>query len=338
MVNNIRLWDAMQDYLQHMEARGAAKGTIKSHAQLLRRATSLWGNIYVASIRPQHVDELFSTPGWAASTRNLYLGNFRGGFIQWARRNNYLPRDYDPTDGWKNVKVIRKDKTWLPIEEFPELLDAAQNPKERALIAIGLFTMCRGSEITAIRVADVDFDHDTIFIYRQKTREEDLMPMPSELRDELLAWFRIYEAECGPLHKDWYVVPAQGPNPMAHDHALGKLMPTGGNPPLKPTKRMARPYMCVQRAVINMGMDGNRMGVHLLRRSSARAYYDLLVQTGHDHALMRVGAILGHKDTKTTQIYLGVQVEREQRNAALAGKAMFPNLRKPGTVSKLRGA
>lgn len=338
MAKNVRLSEAVAEYLDHLKARGLEPLTIKNHHQPLRRAIRLWGDIYVSSIKPGHIDQLMSTTTWSARTRNGYLSNMRSGFFPWCRRNNFIPKDYDPTEGWRPSKVPSKDKTWMPVEEFPALLDAAPSPRDRVLLAVGLFTMCRGSEVTSIKVRDVDFDRDTLFIYRQKTKEEDVLPMPIELRDELLRWMRIYEDKCGPLQPDWYLVPGQGKHPMAHDHTIGKLVSTGEPAPLKPTLRIGRPYMAVKRTLRIMGLDDHRAGVHLLRRSSARAYYDLLVANGHDHALMRVGAILGHKDTKTTQIYLGLSIERQQRNAMLAGKTMFPGMNDRGTVRNIREA
>lgn len=340
MTTNERLTCAVGSYRDYMEATGIKPNTIDNHMQLLRRAIRVWGDIYVSSITHKHIDELFICPQWGPSTRNLYLSNFRAGFMPYCKRQGWMKRDYDPTEGWKMAKVTQREKKWIPLSDFPDLLDAAKTPLDRIIVAIGLFTMCRGSEITYLKVGDVDFDQNTLLIYRQKTEEEDRMPMPLELRDELLLWFRHYEAAAGPLQPEWYVTPSRGPLPMARPKGsgFGPLQPTGEPPRYKPLNRLFKPYEAVKRTIKEMGMDDYRAGVHLLRRSSARAYYDILVASGHDHALLRVGAILGHKDTKTTQIYLGIKVEREQRNASLAGKSMFPNMRRGGTVTELRRA
>lgn len=340
MGENIRLSEAITEYTEHMKARGRKARTIHNHKQPLNRALREWGDIYVASISHRHIDDLFAKADWSAATRNLYLGNIRQGFFPWCRRHGYMRKDFDPTDGWTTSRVERREKDWIPVDEFAGLLDAATSPRDRGVVAAGMFLMLRGSEVSYLKVGSVDFDHDRILVWREKTQEEDWMPMSVELKEELLVWFRHYELSTGrtPLHPDWFLFPAQGPLPMKHDHSIGKLQPTGEAPPYKPWTRLGKPYMAVKRTVKAYGIDDYRAGVHLLRRSSARAYYDLLVEQGHDHALMRVGAILGHKDTKTTQIYLGVKIEREQRNAAIAGKVMFPNMRKAGSVTELRKA
>jgi hypothetical protein len=44
------------------------------------------------------------------------------------------------------------------------------------------------------------------------------------------------------------------------------------------------------------------------------------------NALMRVAAMLGHKDTKVTMHYIGLTQERDARNKAIAGNLMFPQI------------
>lgn len=337
MTTNIRLSEAIVEYQEHMKSRDMAPRTIHNHMQVLRRGLAVWGDIYVASIQPGHIDRLFATQSWGPKTRNLYLSNLRSGFLTWCRRHNYMRKDYDPTDGWRNAKVVRREQPRIGVEMFPDLLDAAGTLRDRAIIALGLFTMARGSEITNIKIKDLDFDNSTVFLYRQKTKEEDIMPMSLELREEMLAWLAHYrEQQNGYLDPDWYVIPACKPLPMAWDPAVCKLQPTGAPPPYVPFQRVRKPYDAVKRAMRNLGLEDYRAGIHLTRRSSARAYYDLLVAQGFDHAILRVGSVLGHKDTKTTQIYLGITVEREQRNSALAGKAMFPDMKRSGTVTHIR--
>jgi hypothetical protein len=45
--------------------------------------------------------------------------------------------------------------------------------------------------------------------------------------------------------------------------------------------------------------------------------------------------MLGHKDAKTTQKYLGLTIERHQRNEMLAGKPMFPNVGKSAEIIQI---
>lgn len=336
MREKIRLSDAIEDYTAHLRARGAAPRTVKCHRAPLNRALELWGNIYVQSITPNHIDILFSQSEWGPSTRNLYLSVLRGGFFRWCVRQGYLPRYYDPTDGWTNAKVERGQLLWIGVEEFNDLLEACDNARDRAVCALGLFTFCRGSEISHLRVADLDFDHHTISIYRTKTKEWDLLPMSIELEREMRRWLEAYEQEVGePVQSDWFLVPARGPLPMSFDHELRKLQPTGEPAKLRPTKRLGKPYDCVKRPLARIGHNEKGNGAHTLRRSGARALFDRLRNDGYDGALRRTAAMLGHKQVSMTERYLGLQLEKQQRNELLAGQVMFPAMVGTGTIRRL---
>jgi hypothetical protein len=86
------LSDAIEEYLRHLSAVGLTPGTRKTHEIPLRKALTLWGNIYVSNIKPEHIDRLFSHYPWAPATRNLYLGNYKL-FLAHCRRHNWMPRD-----------------------------------------------------------------------------------------------------------------------------------------------------------------------------------------------------------------------------------------------------
>ena len=335
MNEKMRLSDAIDGYLEHMAAKGREPRTIKNHRQPLNRALTVWGNIYVESITPTHIDRLFADAGWGASTQNLYLSTLRGGFFAWCRRMRVIRRDYDPTEGWTNVKVPTTPKLWIEVEEFNDLLEACDNARDRMVCALGLFTFCRGSEISGLRIADIDFDHHSLSIYRQKTKEWDVLPMSNELERELQRWIAAYSRKMGrPVEQHWYLVPARSPLPMGYDPAVGKLQPTGVPSKLKPTVRLGKPYDCVKRPLAAIGHSEKRNGAHTLRRSGARAWYETLRESGHDAAMRRIQAMLGHKSILVTEKYLNIQLERRERDALVAGKDMFPAM-KAATIRRL---
>jgi hypothetical protein len=51
--------------------------------------------------------------------------------------------------------------------------------------------------------------------------------------------------------------------------------------------------------------------------------------------MRRVQALLGHASVLQTEKYLGIELERRQRNEMLAGKTMFPGMYAKGTVRRL---
>lgn len=296
-----------------------------------------WGDISVSNITPRHVDELFHANDWKPATRNLYLGNMRQ-FFEFCRVHGHMRRDADPTFGWRNAKVERNQKLRVPVEHFNDLLDAATHPRDRAVIALGLFTFMRGSELQTLRIGDVDLARFELRMRRHKTKEDDTLPISSELARELTTWLNWYEQDQKHLNQNWLLVPAKNPIIWRHDPVTHRLVQSGIHASLRPMQRMTHPYRSVQRCLASLGYDTQGEGEHTLRRSGARAMADHLRTLGYDGALMRVASMLGHKDTRMTERYIGWELERTQRNEQLAGKPMFGDaLGQRGAVLKVVG-
>lgn len=324
-INSVYLTDAIEEYGAHLQARGLAATTRKNAAQVLHKALVSWGNIQVSSVSDLHVDRLFTSHDWSARTRNLYMQNLRQ-FFKWCRLRRYMAKDYDPTDLWGAAKVpTNKDKLRIPVSQFAALLDAAPHPRDRAIVALGLFTFMRGSEISTLRVGDLDLGKSQLHITRHKTLDEDVLPVSSELAVELTRYLNWYRADQGTLLESWFLVPAKKPDPW--EQGPDGLLRRRPNPAsVKPRVQEKKPYRAVQRALRGIGLDVKGEGSHSLRRSGARALADSLRSTGYDGALLRVASMLGHKSTKVTEHYIGWGLERTQRNEMIAGKAMFPEM------------
>lgn len=327
--------DAIDDYVNHMTAKGLAPNTVKATAIPLRRALTIIGNIYVNNIRPDHIDQVFSNNNWAPKTRNLYLQVLRL-FFAYVRRQGWASRDFDPTESWRMVKAPRVEQPRIPIEDFPRLLDAATDPRDRAVCALGLFTFCRSSEIQTLKIRDLDFGAGTVSIYRHKTKEADVLPLVSELAVEMTRWLNFYQEQQGTLNEDWFLVPAKGPLPMIRDPKIGRLRPSGEPARLRPTKAMTHPYRAAQRPLRAIGLKDRGVGGHVLRRSGAYCLFLRLRHEGYDGALKRVQSMLGHANAATTEVYLSLGMERMQRNELLAGRPMFPDMPTTGSLSELR--
>lgn len=329
---------AQTAFKYHLSSRGLSDNTIKNHMQILNRWIELVGDTRIDTIRDSHVDTFFGKGAWAAKTQNLYLSQLRGVFFPWCRRQGFMARDYDPTEGWRNAKIERSEQLWLPVEEFPALLDAAGNPRDRAVIAIGLYTFARGSEISTLRVQDVDLERNLLTFYRWKTKDPDVMPISLELAEILDRYLVYYQINQGfELRPEWYLVPVRSRTVPIWDYSSKTILPDERSEArLLPMQILRRPYEPVKRALHRLGYDPKGSGAHTLRRSGARALFDRLRSEGYDGALRRVSSMLGHKDTKTTEIYLGLSLEREQRNELIAGHVMFPAVRPAATVTPIR--
>jgi integrase len=318
----ISLWEARSQYLDHLRAQGLSASTITNHGQMLNAALNRWGNVDLRDLGPAEIDRYFSGRTWQMSTQNAYLISLRQ-FFSWCRIHGYLPMEGDITAGWRTRRVTPRTRTWLTVPEMGELLDAAWCGRDRAFMALGLYTFARASEITMLTVGDLRLDRDELAIFRPKTKQRDVLPVCTELAIEMRRWLLEYEATAGPLDPSWLLVPARGPMPMAGG-ADGRLAATGAPRPLKVHSPITKPYEIVRRAMKTIGYDRIGDGAHVLRRSGARALFGQLRADGYDGALRRVSSLLGHSSTEISERYLGMDAERRERNLLLGGKPMFP--------------
>ncbi|HEY7824431.1 MAG TPA: site-specific integrase [Acidimicrobiia bacterium] len=317
------LGQAAEEYVGFLKARGLAKATITSQRNMLSHAETAWGaDLELGDLHPRHIDRFFTGREWSVGTRNIYLLALRG-FLKWCRTHRYLPTDYDPTEGWSTGKMPQTERTWLTLPVLQTLLDATEHARDRAFIAVGIYTFLRASEIVNLRIRDIDSERSELRVYRIKTQQNDRLPICAELQVELRAWLHYYADEHGELDPDWYLIPSRGPQPMKGVPGERRLIPTGEPNPLRPTRHVARPQRIVKEAMTRIGVGKHGDACHVLRRSGARALYETLRDMGHDGAARRVQSMLGHSSLTMTEKYLGLDHERMQRNEALAGKPMF---------------
>lgn len=318
----MNLSDASQQYIQFLNARGLAESTVGTAKKALSNAAQTWGDIPISDIQPRHIDSFFMDRKWSTGTRNIYLLALRS-FLRWCRTHRYLPPDYDPTEGWKSRPLERRERTWLTLPVLQALMETTTHARDRIFIAVGIYTFLRASEITNLRIGDIDLDKSELKVYRIKTKQNDRLPICLELQVELTHWLHYYQNECGELSSEWYLIPARGPAPMKG--VLGKrtFIPTGEPHPLRPTCPVKRPQRVIKAALDRLGINKHGDGCHVLRRSGARALYEQLRDMGHDGSARRVQSMLGHQSLIMTEKYLGIDHERMQRNEALAGKPMF---------------
>jgi integrase len=225
------------------------------------------------------------------------------------------------------MKVPKKDKRRVPVTKFQALLDVAEYPRDRMIIALGLYLFLRQSEMATLRIKDINLTNGEINVTVHKTGDFDIMPICSELDNELRRYLTWYTEQCDGLDPEWFLVPSR-------TNIGGRLnngtFSKGQNMKLRPERMMTKIEDVAKNALELIGhpvRDENGKGlfegIHTLRRSGARALFDEMRNQGYDGALQRVRAMLHHASGTMTERYLGISVERTQRNEALIGKSMF---------------
>lgn len=312
------------------EVENRTANTLRADLGAVNKLLEAAGDIQPRNLTQRHADTFVRLVGGQSTALfNSRLACIKQ-FERWLRRERLISRDTVLFD-YRSRKDSRPDRHRVPVERFGELLDAAgrRHPRDRILVACGLYLFLRASEIRFLKIGDVDLEAGEIHVYIQKTDEYDVMPISSELDAELRSWLAFYENQQGPLDPAWYLVPARVSTAWKDDNGWFAREDRPTN--LRPTVFLSKSaYAVVQSALADIGWDTGREGVHTLRRSGARAYFDSLVDAGYDGALKRVSAMLHHASVTMTERYLGIREDRHTRNLALRGRPMFPKA-SPGT-------
>lgn len=313
----MRISEATEAYLLFRRGEGYKPSTIQADRVALRRVARILEDQQVGLITAEDIDLVYqemTDRRLRANTFNLASATMRG-FFTWAMDRGLHPGPM-PTAGRRYRKREARPLTRIPLAQFPAFLDAAKSPRDRMLLALGLYTMARRKEMTGIRIKDLDLDSSEILIYVSKSNLYDRRPISTELRAEIARWLPIYAEEVGPLEPDYFLVPATW---GGNRHKVGWKM--------RPRKEMTNPEDAVHHALRQIGIDDSyHSGCHVLRRSSARAIFDELSNRGYDGALRTVSAWLNHSSTAQTEVYLGMELDKANRDSMAKDKPMFPSL------------
>jgi len=323
-VPNIRLSEAISEFNTYASV-SYARGTVRCQRSALDKFLTETGNLWMKNITTTHVDRFAAgrqAQGIHPHSIRNDIGHLRV-FFTWARQRKYIPVNSDPVGSRRTPRVIPHSWTIIGVEEFPRILDNARNPRDRAIIAFGIYTMCRQGEAGAVRIEDLDLESGWVVLRVQKSGILDRMPISAELSAEMARWLQVYEAHAGPLDPHWKLFPALEALGHGRDEQGRLTKVPKGMLRIIPDRSPTKIHVIVQHALRACGYPSNKEGMHTLRRSAARARFDQLVADGYDGALREIQVLLHHQNTVTTERYLGVTIEVRGRNEAIRGRRMF---------------
>lgn len=320
------LSDAIEEYRSWRTSQDYSKRTLANEKTILNKFLAVTGNVYCHSIEDRHVTNYFAKVSATRQSHTLRLDHtVLGQFFEWCRHTKKMPLDKDPLRGRRKPKRTHKERNRIPVGQFPHLLDVAgaQDPRDRALVALYLYTLARDQEVATLRVQDWDRDGGWLRMVISKSGTEDTMPVSAELDRELRAWMTIYQGQ-------------------GHDHLIPRRYSIGSERGERgriishefayfPDQRIGPANRIVTPILEKIGFPTTDAagrpcgeGAHTIRRSGARALFDQLAGQGYDGALRLVQSMLHHSSVAITEHYLGISADRRTRDEVIRLRAMYP--------------
>lgn len=331
--------EAVEKYLALRKRKFAHDTWVNDRSQLYRFANSIGRDRMMHTLTTDDVEAFFFTGDhplcdqMAASSFNKVRSRVTT-WLDFCRRrgmvDNDLMAEVDP------LPVIKRDRLRLSPAELLDLPNFATTPRDRCLIVLAANTALRASEITSLRVKDVDLAAGWLQVSVHKSRLEDVMPITDELDGALRSWLVNYVDAAGPLDGDWFLFPSRRPGRNRYSRTAGLLKATYEHGPLVPSSPISKPALVVQRALRASGSIIERgEGLHTVRRSVARAFFDSNVRRGYDSALRATSALLHHSSTQVTEHYLGLMSEKLHRDEVLRGRSFLTAMINDSNVRRI---
>lgn len=183
-----------------------------------------------------------------------------------------------------NVDLIHRPKrsrllpNVLSKEEIKLILNAHSNIKHKAMLSLIYSCGLRRGELLNLKLNDIDSKRNLIIIRQAKGRKDRIAPLSEKITVMLREYYKLYKP------KTW-LFEGQNPNEKYSEQSLGKVLKQA----LEKTK-IKKP-----------------VSLHWLRHS----YATHLLENGTD--LRYIQEILGHKSSKTTEIYTHVSTKSLQK-------------------------
>ena len=207
-----KLSDVYDEYLTFMRSMGLADNTIRNVQGGIGGLVREYGDMRVNNITTAHISAYFlemSKVRSPSSLENLHSLLVR--FFRYCVETGYVKPHANPMSGRRRPKVTKRERLRIPVHRFPELLELAGarfQPRDRILVALGLYTLLRDQEMARLRVRDIDLGAGHIKADISKSHLEDYLPISGDLDVELRRWYKAYQKGVGQLKPDYLLLPS----------------------------------------------------------------------------------------------------------------------------------
>jgi len=239
-----------------------------------------------------YLDRINNKVEWTETTKNTNLYELRK-FITYLIDEHEVRRDsVSPLHVIFGCHTVNLPSYYEPVEvkKLVNGIDVSSPKGKRDYLICLLVTQLgmRAGDVSRLEFSNIHWDRDTIEIVQQKTGNPLVLPLLGNLRFALLDYWKNSRPDCG---GDTILVTLSKPHRCLSNSFLAGIV----------TKRLLK---------ADIDISARKHGCHSMRHSLAR---NLL--SGNE-ALSTITGILGHENSNTTRVYLGIDT-RELRRISL---------------------
>lgn len=261
------------DFVAHLQLRGLRARTIDNYVHVIKQFSGFIGHSPVGMTRQNVQDyllHLLHVKKLEPKTINLHFYAIRA-FVA------FLLPDTDGTlmQGFTRMREPNKQPSILSREQCHALIEAAENLKRKAAIAILYSSGIRLSECANLNVSDVDSKRMVLVIRNGKGGKDRLALLSPRCLSILREYYKLYTPT-----KPW-LFEGNRPGKPIHVRSISEMV-----------------YITGYKAGI-----GKRVTAHMLRHSFATHLLEAGVR------LQVIQHLLGHSDVSTTAMYTHVSSE-----------------------------
>lgn len=187
--SNRTISQAKEEFLLDCKSRGLSEYTIINYGKAIRYFAEWRGNINITEITDTNLKE------WAVALRETHSQNTTRTFVKTVRIFlRYFGIEFD-------MENPRAEQKILPVyteEEVKKLIapptrESFGRYRTHAIVCFLFSTGVRTQTIINIKIRDVNFKDNTIFLAKTKTLKQYTIPMSSQLKKVLKDYLKLYD-------------------------------------------------------------------------------------------------------------------------------------------------
>jgi integrase/recombinase XerD len=219
-------------------------------------------------------------------------------FLRYAHRQGLLSRDLSPAVGWPQVyrlSDIPRSISWADVNEVLASVDRRTETGRRyyAILLLLVTYGLRGREVAALTLDDIDWKHERLAVPERKAGHSTAFPLSAVVGEALVDYLQRGRPTTSDRHVFIRAVAPRQP--------LSAAAVSSG----------ARFYL------LKAGINVRRPGSHTLRHSAVQRLVDA------NFALKTIGDFVGHRSTRSTEVYAKVAVEALREVALGDGESVL---------------